>query len=303
VRVPGDGGIERADVEAAAGILRAGGVETDVVDSNSSEEAWQKARLAVGSGYDTVFACGGDGTVHDVIQGLVHTPVALGILPLGTANVLAHDLRLPKNAVAAARAALAARVKRIGVGQVSYVGFDGRAASRYFTVTAGIGVDAHLFYRLNAGVKKRLGMISYYAKATQLWLTDPLHTFAVEYGDAASGERKQVQVSELLAVRANYFGGVLQELAPGASLDSPHLRLVVFRTRSRLLYLAYIIRGIVRLSFAVPGIDLVDSDSVECRVDAGEGAKRVFVEVDGELVGMLPAILTMVPNALNLLAP
>ena len=100
-----------------------------------------------------------------------------------------------------------ARVRRIAVGQASYLNLDGHPASRYFTVTAGIGVDAHLFYRLNAGMKKRLGMLSYYGKATQLWLTDPLLRFVVQYQHAGGEEQREALVSELPEEKKAPAGG------------------------------------------------------------------------------------------------
>ena len=124
---------------------------------------------------------------------------------------------------------------------MDYLDFDGNRGSRFFIVAAGIGADAHLFYKLNPRVKGHLGMAAYYAMATRLWLTHPMENFAVEI---ESG-RSQSSVSQLLAVRICNFGGVLRELAPGASLERDDLRLVLFRTRSRLAYLHYIVRGLV----------------------------------------------------------
>src|ERR1700690_255009 len=98
----------KRDVELnhAIGILQSAGVHTDLTVCRSSQEATDNARCAVAAGSDTVFACGGDGTIHDVIQGLADTPVALAILPFGTANALAHDLRIPLRPGAAAEIAI-----------------------------------------------------------------------------------------------------------------------------------------------------------------------------------------------------
>jgi diacylglycerol kinase family enzyme len=81
-------------------------------------------------GSDTVFACGGDGTIHDVIQGLAGTPVALAILPFGTANALAHDLGIPLRPSAAAQAAVDGRVRRIHLGRIEYEDFNGKSSRR-----------------------------------------------------------------------------------------------------------------------------------------------------------------------------
>src|SRR5215471_9991895 len=154
----GGGRHRKPELEKAVGILQSAGIRTDLTVCRSSQEATQHAHVAVAAGSDTVFACGGDGTIHDIIQGLAGTNVALAILPLGTANALAHDLVLPMHPPAAARAALSGQLRRIPLGHIEYQDLSGQAASRYFTVAAGIGVDAHLFYKLNGAMKQTTGM-------------------------------------------------------------------------------------------------------------------------------------------------
>jgi diacylglycerol kinase (ATP) len=299
------------DVEAVAAVLKASDVEVVKLATAPNGEAAQQAREAIENGYDTIIACGGDGTVHDILQGVAGSHVALGIIPLGTANALAHDLNLPLDPVKAARALLRAKPRRVTLGQVTYRDFSGNLAMRYFVVAAGIGVDAHLFYKLSASVKKNLGMLSYYAKATHLWMTHPLMRFAADLLEAGHADTRRAAVSELLAVRISNFGGILQELAPGASLERNDLRLVLFRTTSRLMYLLYIIRGLLRERFPVFGIDLVHAEQVACDYLPAPARKnghppaslRIFVEVDGELVGTLPAKISAVTEAVSLLAP
>src|SRR5271154_4843337 len=230
-----------AELNHAIGIIQSAGVHTDLTVCYSSQEATDNTRCAVAAGSDTVFACGGDGTIHDVIQGLAGTPVALAILPFGTANALAHDLKIPFHPSAAARVAVEGgnRVRRIALGRVEYEGFDGKAAARYFTVAAGIGVDAHLFYKLTAELKNRSGMAAYYLKAWQLWATHRMRPFEVDYSNG-SGVRQRILLTELLAVRIRFFGNILRELVPGASLDCEDLRAVMCRTESRNAYIQYV---------------------------------------------------------------
>ena len=137
--------------------------------------------MSIREGFDTIVACGGDGTVHDVLQGLAGKDAALGIIPLGTANAMAHDLRLPISAEAAARALLTATPKRIAVGKIEFRDFNNIPSSRFFTVAAGVGVDAHLFYKLNRLIKDRMGMLAYYTKATHLWMTHRMRYFEAEF--------------------------------------------------------------------------------------------------------------------------
>ena len=131
--------------------------------------------------------------------------------------------------------------------------------------------------------------------------------FVAEYVETGSDVTGRAEVTELLAVRIRNFGGVVQELAPGASLDRDDMRLVFCRTASRLAYLAYVTRGLLRLRWTIPGIDLAHSTSVSCRYSAPSATspeqRKIYVEADGELLGTLPVEITVVPNALTLLAP
>jgi YegS/Rv2252/BmrU family lipid kinase len=294
-----------ADVEAALSVLRGAGVEASAAPTRAASDATDQTKQAIAEGCDTIFACGGDGTVHDVLQGLVGTDNALGIIPLGTANSLAHDLRLPLSPAGAARAALTAKPRRIAVGQVAYQDFSGNRGQRYFTVTVGIGVDARLFYKLNPVAKRHFGIAAYCATATHLWLTHKMENFAVEIEE--EGHTRQAEVSQLLAVRIGNFGGVLRQLAPGASLERDDLRLVLFHTRSRLAYLRYVLRGLFGTNWTVPGIELRHSTGAVCRdlsSSADYGTKpRIFIEADGELLGTLPAEISMVRDAVTLLTP
>lgn len=287
-----------ADVKAAAQVLRNAGIEVSIT-ATQAQGTGEQVRDAIGRGCDTIFACGGDGTVHDVLQTLVGSDIPLAIIPLGTANALAHDLRIPLTPAGAARAALTAQAHRIAVGKVHYQDFSGNLGSRYFTVAVGIGADAYLFHALESSLKIRFGMGAYYAKATWLWLFLNMPNFTAEF-PAQGGEPGKTDLSELLAVRICNFGGVLRELAPGASLDRDDMRLVLFRTRSRLKYLRYIVRGLLGARWQVSGIELIHTNAVRCvaRVDS-----PVYVEADGEILGTLPAEIGMVPNALTILAP
>jgi YegS/Rv2252/BmrU family lipid kinase len=302
---PLSGRRRQADVEATLSILRSARVEASSAPTRAASDATDQVRQAIVEGCDTIFACGGDGTIHDVLQGLVGTGAALGIIPLGTANSLAHDLRIPLSAEGAARAALSAKPRRIAVGRIEYQDFAGSRATRYFTVVVGIGMDAHVFYTLDPAAKRGLGTAAYCAKATHLWLTHKMKNFTVEIGEA--GQTRHAEVSQLLAVRIGNFGGVLRQLAPGASLERNDLRFVLFHTRSRVAYLRYVLRGLFATNWKIPGIELLHSTSAVCRdvvssADSGTHP-RILVEADGELLGTLPAEISVVRNAVTLLAP
>jgi len=134
-----------------------------------------------------------------------------------------------------------------------------------------------------------------------------MRRFEVEYANG-SGERQRALLTELLAVRIRFFGNILRELVPGASLDCNDLRAVMCRTDRRNAYLQYVAGRLIGRQWDIDGIDLVTCSEVVCRLPENmDGAvrndERVYVEADGELLGRLPARMTMVPDALSLIVP
>ena len=307
---PDSGGSRKrqSELDSVLALLRDAGVEAKLILTHSASHAEEQTRQAVVEGCDTVFACGGDGTIHNIIQVLANTEVALAVLPMGTANALAHDLGLPTNIVGAAKAMIRATPRRVALGRAQYQDLEGKPGTRYFVVAAGVGVDAHLFYKLHSGTKHRLGMAAYYAKAWHLWFTYGMTRFQVEYRETGSDHQQHATLTELLGVRIRHFGGVLRELAPGASLDRNDIRLILCRTASRVAYLSYVTRSLLGRHWRIPGIDLVHAGKAVCQYLAdvqGSSTNRpkIYIEADGELLGTLPVEITVVANALTILSP
>jgi diacylglycerol kinase (ATP) len=148
-------------------------------------------------------------------------------------------------------------------------------------------------------MKSRFGMAAYYLNATRLWVSHPMEEFEVVLTEG--GNLRALAVSQLLAVRIRNFGGMLRELAPGASLERNDFRIVLFRTRKRLAYFQYVMRGIIARPASIRGIEAVHGERIECRSISDKS--RVFAEADGELLGTLPAEITVVPDAFRLLMP
>ncbi len=296
----------KRELDRALAILQNGGVQAELLPTESREHAGEQARQAIADGCDTIFACGGDGTIHNVVQILAGTQVALAVIPMGTANALAHDLRVPLNIPKAAEAALHGRTRRVALGRLTCQNLEGQPDTRYFVITAGMGVDAHLFYKLHSGTKQRLGMGAYYVKAWHIWFSYPMTRFLVKYLETGSQAEKTANVTELLAVRIRHFGGVIRELAPGASLDRNDMRFIFCHTASRIDYLAYVTRSLLGAAWKIRGIELANCTNATCDYIEGSVSGRrqnIYVEADGELVGKLPAEVSVVPDALTILAP
>ena len=285
-----------------AEIFRRAGVEVQVEATHAKGSAGEQARAAIRGGCDAVFACGGDGTVFDVLQGLAETPAMMGVVPLGTGNVLAQDLGLSVRPERAAAQLLGFAPRTISLGRIRSAG-----CSRFFTVAAGVGVHAELIYRANALAKQRGGYLAYYAQGARLLLCHPFVRFPVEI-TTGDGTVIETTALELVAMRVRSFGGPLRHWCPGSSLLSPELRLVLLRNASRAHIVRYTLQALTGMApfhgLETPNADFsfVGARSVSFHLPP-ESASGLRVQADGELLGPAPAEICIVPQALTLLIP
>jgi len=291
-----------ARIAQAIAVLNAAGVQVETIATTSPDSAANQARQAVQDGCDTILACGGDGTAHEVLQGLVGLrDVALGVIPMGTANALAADLGIPSASGKAAKALLSAVPVRVPVGRVFYRDADGAERSRYFIVAAGVGVDAHFFSRLDSKLKQRFGYAAYLMEALRLWATHDFPMFRASVVEP-DGATRTMDASQLLAVRISNFGGLVQDLVPGAALSNRSLRVIAIKTQSRLRYLQFMVAVWFRQHGYDDTIERIKTSVVTYEELPGATA-QTFVEADGELLGTLPARCEVIPDALTLLVP
>jgi YegS/Rv2252/BmrU family lipid kinase len=291
-----------ADIDKALDLLREAGVKAKAHETIAPGSAGVLAEEAVRRGCDTIIACGGDGTVHEVLQSLVGTTVALGVVPLGTANALAANLGLHTSPAKAVRKLLTAVPVRVSVGQIFYQDAAGATCSRYFTVAAGVGADALFISRLDPGLKRRLGYLLYLIEGFRVWARHSFPLFEAAFVERDGAQPRVEEISELLAVRIRNFGGVLNNFIPGATLHHDSLRLVAFKTRSRFRYFLFLLATLFSRASFTREIEVLDAVSVECRLRNGS-SQRILVEADGEFLGDLPVRIEIVPDAITLLIP
>jgi len=290
----------RSVIDSALAALRKEGIRAEALVAEGPGSAARLTQEAVRGGCDSILACGGDGTVHAILQQLVGTQVGLGVLPMGTANALAVDLGFGSNPAKAIKLLLDAVPVRVPVGKVSYCDADGASKSRYFTVAAGVGADALFISRIDSRLKRKLGYLLYLLEGARVWATHSFPMFQASFLERDTEKQRVVEVFQLFAIRIRNFGGALHNLAPGASLQNERLTLLAFKTRSRLQFLRFLIAVLCRRHTFTKNIELLDVEAVECQAPDGSSSK-VLIEADGELLGHLPVRIEIVPDALTLL--
>lgn len=291
-------------IARVADVLRAGGVEVEACATTSAGSAIQQTQQAVAAGADTVIACGGDGTVNEVLNGLMLRgagQATLGVIPLGSGNLLATDLCLPRDPEAAARALLAYKPYDLHPGVISYATKHG-LERRWLIVAAGVGADAELMYRTLAGVKERYGIYAYFLGMARMTFRHHFPMFRVEWL-TDDGTRRSETVAMVLATRANKFPGLLRRVRLGGALMRNDCRLMIFRTNKVRHFLNFFASVITGWNWKVAQVELAYSTWFRCTPLASGAIATIHSEADGELLGTLPVELGIEPRTFKLLMP
>jgi diacylglycerol kinase family enzyme len=205
-------------------VFKEAGVTVEVAETQANRRAGEQARQAIAAGVECIVVCGGDGTVFDVLQGMAGSKASLGIIPFGTGNILAQNLRIPKDPAAAAQWLLSAKPKDIPLGRISFCGGNGRE-SWYFAMSAGMGVHAAMMTAAQRAKKDWSGRAAYFMAGLQLLFQHSLEPFDVEV-TGTSGQMFQRRVCEAIAVRVSE----LNIWRPGGGFEFPFLRLATVET-------------------------------------------------------------------------
>lgn len=255
-----------------------------LLPTHSPGDATELARQAIAGGCDLVLAMGGDGTINEVLNGMVHSNVPMGILPGGTANVLSMELGLGGRAEKVAQRLPDLIERRIALGRMNYA----EGAPRYFLSMGGAGLDAKIVHDLNPDLKLRTGKLAYWIAGLRQF-TQSVGNFSVSVN---GGEHR---CGFALASRVRNYGGDL-EIASGASLISDEFEVVLFEGSNPLRYACYMLGVGVKRVQSMPGVHTHRTRSVNFTGDA-------HLQIDGEYVGRLPASFEIAPAALTLLMP
>lgn len=249
-------------------------------------EATRVTAEAVSAGFDRVLSVGGDGTLHEVVNGAAGTELAVGVLPLGTGNDFARSLGIRRPPLATLEGLREGTLRSIDLGRVH---------GRYYVNIAGVGFDAEVARQVNAMRRKASGTIPYLATAVGLAFryAPPTLTVTLDGGPAlAPAARLLVAVGNTRA-----YGGGMQ-VCPRAQVDDGELDVLLIGDIRRWGILRLLPRVFLGAHLGRPGVDYTRARSVRL-----EGPAGVTLHADGELLGELPAEFTVHPGALRLWLP
>lgn len=275
-------------IEQLVAALNQQNIEVKALATDCAGHATELSKEAVKGGKQTVIVCGGDGTINEAAQALVGAETSLAAWPCGTANVLAKELRFPKNVRALAKLISEDSIRTISVGSATK---PEEGWQRYFLLMAGIGLDAAIVQGVNLELKKIAGKGAYWAAGLDFLARMPLTPFSLKF----NGQQHQSTFA-VISNAAHYAS--MFTLTPGARIDDDKFNICLFNTRSRLAYLSYAFLSLTGVHTISPGV--VYQETGEAKANSNDLAP---VQLDGDLVGKLPMEFRIVPNALRIVAP
>jgi len=292
----GSGRLRRHRLEEARAILKRARIETSLLATAAPGHATDLARQCAAEGCRLVIVSGGDGTINEVVNGLAGSSTAMAVLPCGTANVLAKELRIPWDVRRAAELVPRSRPRRIALGLASPL--HGSREARYFLCLGGAGPDGVMVYSVDLGAKSRIGVLAYWWEGVR-----QLSRYSFPHFRVTSSER-ELLASLVVVGRTRSYGGPF-EITTGASLFEDTFEILALTTRSPLTYLALLASLWLGRLRRRTDVHVWKTGVLRCEAVAGNGAAPapVYAQVDGEPIGPAPISFRIVPDALSLVTP
>ncbi len=276
------------------------GPQLVVRTTSRRNEAADMAREAALGGDDAVVAIGGDGTINEIVNGLLSTRngattgCALGIVSSGTGQGLAQSLGLPPTVDEQVRVIASGRTKAIEVGLVSWEENGSGRRLRYFVNECQAGIGGQVVKNIEASGRKRSGFLGF--GLTTLRLTLTLGNFDMRVSIDGDGEYEMPMFGVVVANGTHTGGGM--NLTPKATFNDGKLDVLLIKTTSVFSRLINLPKIYSANHLKSPRFTYRQGKRITL-----ESAGPVLLEADGEMLGTLPAEISVVPNAIQVYVP
>jgi YegS/Rv2252/BmrU family lipid kinase len=280
-------GPTRTRIEDIRDRLSSLGVDVELINTTGPGHAAEIAAGAAQNGTADVIVAGGDGTINEAIQGMAGTRARLGIIPRGTANVLARELRLPEDENDATAVVARGKSRTIHFG----VAIDeANQTRRYFLLMAGIGLDATVITEVQPSLKRRFGKAAFWFSGLRQLTRWKPPVFTVEV------DNQQYEATFVAIGNAASYGGDLA-ITPRARIDLDEFEVCIIQTTSRWRYLHLASQALVH------GLKEGSSDVRFVKTNLVRAFGKAAVQVDGEVIGNLPMRFEIAPDSLEVIVP
>lgn len=264
------------------------------------------ARKAAENGQKFIIACGGDGTINEVANGIIQSGAdcEMGVFPSGTGGDFRRSLGIPSEPREAARALKTGETKNIDVGRVTFQNFEGETLSRYFLNVSSFGLATSIIERVKGSSSLNWlpngflrGKTSFALSTLQEVLDLSFVTVRVSIDGK---EPKPLNTINFSVANARFFGGGMK-IAPGAKIDDGLFDVVNIGdiSTARIILNAHTLYRGTHLDLT----EVKSTSAARVEAEAVDPGQEIHIEIDGELPGKLPAVFEIVPGALKVRVP
>jgi YegS/Rv2252/BmrU family lipid kinase len=278
-----------AVLESIKSVFSSAGWQVTVVDTRHVGDAEGLARKGVEAGVDVVAVYGGDGTTIQAVGGMLGTGTALGLLPGGTGNLLAGNLRLPRSPVRCAEIIVSGKPSPIDLGRLSCEG-----SVRHFSVGCGAGFDAEIMTGTTEAAKRRFGMAAYVAKTLEVLG----NLEAVRHRITIDGRTREVDATSVLVVNCGEIIPPILKLKKDISLTDGLLDVILFSPTGYVESIGVFWQMVSGRTNGQGRIQYAQGKIVEVETDRPQP-----VEMDGEGAGRTPFTAEVIPNGIEVYLP
>jgi YegS/Rv2252/BmrU family lipid kinase len=282
IRNPTAGQRRARDYARALGLLESAGCAVTVAETAARGDATRIAREADEAAFDAVVAAGGDGTINEAVNGLAGRALPLGVIPLGTSNVLAHEIGVGSDIGRAVKTILTGRRQPVAAAV---------ASGHYCCLMVSAGYDARAIARVRPGLKRLIGEAAYYVAGLEEAIAGPRRLLSVEI------DGETCEAASVIVMNGRLYGGKFT-CAPDADMREPLLYAVLLTRSGRWNVMRYGLALVTNRLHRLADVRIHPATSIRILAPAGEPCQS-----DGDLIGEAPMDIRVEANVVEILFP
>jgi YegS/Rv2252/BmrU family lipid kinase len=284
---PAARGYSRNRIDAAISFLENNGFSAELLLTRTRGHAEDMAKQAVQQRPYCIIAAGGDGTINEVMNGMINTETPLGILPLGTSNVLARELSVSSDPEKAMQRIVTTAPGTVSPGRLEATAPDSSPLDRHFILMAGIGFDAEAVLNADSGIKKISGEGAYILSGIRSLVRYSPGELAI------TADGRNFTGYAAIIGKAGRYGGDFR-VTPDADIHAPCFYACIFHGKGRYDLLRYAAGVVLGRHLELKGVTYLKASEILV-------SGKAHIQIDGDYAGMTPARITISQDALRLI--
>lgn len=281
------GGIGSQYIDDVVKKLKTNKVDLDLHTTKDVRDAKEVTEEIKEDEFDVIAVMGGDGTINEVINGLLPSKIPIVIIPSGVANLFANEVGIPINPLKACEAIYKGNLYEVDIGRID---------DSYFLSLASIGFDSYVLKSTPPSLKRKYGKLAYIYTGLKTVFSYKSTPIYVEFKDGDIIKKKKCYF--MVIGNVSIYGSPYVKMTPKASVTDGLLDVCLFKKENFINYFRYFLGAIFRIHTQFPDVEYFQTEKLYV-----ESRKPIMVETDGDVWGELPITFSIINKGLKILLP